>query len=148
MKNISEQAFQIALDQATIAVGKMEIPIGAVIVKKGEIVSYAHNETERRGNFTAHAEMIAIEKACHKLKTKYLEDCDLYITLEPCKMCKAAAQLSRIHKIYYLAKSPRFGGRFKTLRLTRSLQKKSLHKEASIDILRRFFKTRRTKISS
>lgn len=104
-----QKFFEIALAEAERGSQKNEVPIGAVIVKDGEILSRAHNESEKRGCFVFHGELLAIQKATKKLQSKYLYDADLYVTLEPCRMCVAAAQLSRIRSIYYLAKSKKFG---------------------------------------
>ena len=89
----------MALDQAREAARKGEIPVGAVIVCRGRVVAAAHNMTEQLGDVTAHAEMIAITQAASTLGGKYLNDCTLYVTVEPCPMCAGAigwAQLRRI----------------------------------------------------
>lgn len=101
--------FQAALRLAERAKELNEVPIGAVIVSEGKIIAEAYNQTEHHQRFTAHAEMLCIEEATRKLNSKYLTDCTLYITLEPCKMCLAAAQLSRIESIQYLLPSEKFG---------------------------------------
>lgn len=98
-----------ALRQASKAATRNEVPIGAVIVKDGQILAKAHNSTERQTAFTAHAEMIAIQRAAKKLKSKYLNDCEIYVTLEPCQMCRYAARLSRLKQIHYLVPSVKFG---------------------------------------
>lgn len=89
----------MALDEAHQAAREGEIPVGAVIVCRGRVVASAHNMTERLGDVTAHAEMIAITQAASTLGGKYLNDCTLYVTVEPCPMCAGAigwAQLRRI----------------------------------------------------
>ena len=78
-----------------------DIPIGAVIVKDGKIISKAVNEREKKHNVIFHAEMLAIEKACKKLRNWRLNDCEIYVTLEPCPMCASAILQARIHKIYF-----------------------------------------------
>ena len=93
--NERSKFFLAALREAKKADKKNEVPIGAILVKEGKIISKSFNETEKRNSFLAHAEMLCIEKACKKLRTKYLNNCELYITLEPCQMCFAAAKLSR-----------------------------------------------------
>ena len=80
---------------------KNDIPIGAVLVKNNEIIAQAHNEKELLQQVSKHAEMIVIEQACKKLKNWRLEDCSLYVTLEPCPMCTWAILQSRIKEIYY-----------------------------------------------
>lgn len=108
--DMSDKAFFVeAINLAQKAAKLDEVPIGAVIVREGKIIARAYNQTEKRKTFTAHAEMLAIQSACQKLKTKYLIDCDLYVTLEPCKMCYSASRLSRIRKVHYLTKSLQFG---------------------------------------
>ena len=100
---------QEALKEAKLAYDLNEVPVGCVIVKDNEIIARAHNIRETSQLSTAHAEMIAIEKACKKLKTWRLEDCDLYVTLEPCLMCSGAIINSRIMRVIYGALEPKFG---------------------------------------
>lgn len=87
-----------------------ETPIGAVIVKDGKIISTGYNRREGSQDVTLHAEMIAIRKACRKLKSWRLDDCDLYVTLEPCIMCAGAILQSKIRKVYFGATEPKGGG--------------------------------------
>ena len=79
-----------AIQQAEIAWDQGEVPIGAVVVHRGNIIGKGYNQTERLQDPTAHAEMIAISAACNSLQNKYLTDCTLYVTLEPCAMCAGA----------------------------------------------------------
>jgi tRNA(Arg) A34 adenosine deaminase TadA len=78
-----------------------EFPVSAAIIKSGQIISYSSNQTEKFSNFLKHAEVLSIEKACSILKTKYLNDCEIFITLEPCFMCLHAINLCRIKKIIF-----------------------------------------------
>ncbi len=80
---------------------KCEVPVGAVVVKEGKVISYAHNTNTKTKISTNHAEIIAINKACKKLKTNKLVDCDIYITKEPCLMCMGAIINSRIKNVYF-----------------------------------------------
>lgn len=89
-----------ALKEAKKAFQKEEIPVGAVIVKDGKIISRAHNVKECDNDATAHAEILAIKKACKKLGSWRLLDCDMYVTLEPCSMCAGALINSRIKNLY------------------------------------------------
>lgn len=89
-----------ALKEAQKAYDKLEIPVGAVIVKNGRIISRAHNLKETKQTATAHAEILAIQKANKKLNNWRLVDCDIYVTLEPCDMCMGAILSSRIKNIY------------------------------------------------
>ena len=96
-----------------------DIPIGAIIVKDGEIISFAHNQREKDNIVTYHAEILAINKALENLGTKNLKGCELYVTLEPCAMCIGACALSKIDKVYFGAydtKSGACGGKTDVLR--------------------------------
>ena len=89
-----------ALKEAKKAYKKLEVPVGVVIVKDEKIIARAYNQKESKNSPIKHAEIIAIEKACKKLNNWRLNDCDMYITLEPCSMCAGAIINSRIKKIY------------------------------------------------
>lgn len=100
--NFSDEYFmQQALIEATKAAEEDEVPIGAVIVCKNRIIARAHNMTERLNDVTAHAEMQAFTSAADNLGGKYLDECTLYVTLEPCVMCAGAAYWTQIDKIVY-----------------------------------------------
>ena len=88
-----------AIDEAKIALQKDEVPIGAVIVSRNQIIARSHNLTETLNDVTAHAEMQAITSAANYIGGKYLKDCTLYVTLEPCQMCAGALYWSQISKI-------------------------------------------------
>ena len=98
-----------ALKEAKKAYKKLEIPVGAVVVKNGKIIAKAHNLKESKNSSIAHAEILAIEKANKKLNAWRLEDCEMYITLEPCMMCMGAIVNSRIKKIYIGTLDPKTG---------------------------------------
>lgn len=98
-----------ALKEARYAAEEGEIPIGAVIVCKGQIIARSHNLTETLHDVTAHAEMQAITAATEYLGGKYLQDCTLYVTLEPCIMCAGALGWSQISEVVYGASDPRRG---------------------------------------
>lgn len=87
---------QAAIEQAKLAFRKGEVPVGAVVVKSGKIISKAHNMRERKQNALAHAEAVAIARACKKLRSWRLDDCVLYVTLQPCLMCAGAILNARI----------------------------------------------------
>ena len=97
--NLKEKFMQEAIKEAKKAYKKLEVPVGAVIVKNGEIIAKAHNLKETKNDTTKHAEILAIQKASKKLKSWRLLDCEMYITLEPCTMCAGAIINSRIKKI-------------------------------------------------
>lgn len=90
----------LALEEAEKAREKGEVPVGAVIVKNGEIIAKAHNLKESLNDPTAHAEILAIREACNKLNNWRLNGCEMYVTLEPCPMCAGAILQSRLSKIY------------------------------------------------
>ena len=99
----------LALKQAEQALEEDEIPVGAVIVANGQIIAKAYNQTEKLTDVTAHAEMIAITSAAQTLGAKYLKNCVLYVTLEPCVMCAGALYWSQIGKIVYGATEEKRG---------------------------------------
>lgn len=99
-----------ALEQAKAAGAAGEVPVGAVVVRDGTVIAAAGNRVEADQNPQAHAEMLAIAEACRVLGRKWLEDCDLYVTLEPCPMCAGALSLARIRRVYYGAADPKSGG--------------------------------------
>jgi tRNA(adenine34) deaminase len=98
-----------ALREAEAARSEGEVPIGAVVVAKGRIIGRGHNMTERLHDPTAHAEMIALTAATEALGGKYLQDCTLYVTVEPCPMCAAALNWAQVSRIVYGAADPKRG---------------------------------------
>ena len=100
---------QEALREARKALEDGEIPIGAVVACRGRVIGSGHNMTERLHDATAHAEMIAITAATESVGAKYLQDCTLYVTVEPCPMCAGALNWSQIGRIVYGAPDPRRG---------------------------------------
>ena len=98
-----------AFKQAKFAFEEGEIPVGAVIVSKNKVIARAFNQTEKLTDVTAHAEILAITAAANFLGAKYLTDCRLYVTLEPCPMCAGALYWSQIGEIYYGASDPKRG---------------------------------------
>ena len=89
-----------ALKEAQKAYKELEIPVGCVIVRDGKIIARAHNQKEKKKDTTKHAEILAIQKASKKIKAWRLENCEMYVTLEPCSMCAGALIQSRIKKVY------------------------------------------------
>ncbi|MBC1503200.1 nucleoside deaminase [Listeria booriae] len=104
-----EQYMREALQEAEKAREKGEVPIGAVIVLNGEIIGRAHNLRETTNNAITHAEILAIQDACHNQNAWRLEGAELYVTLEPCPMCSGAILLSRIETVCYGAADPKAG---------------------------------------
>jgi tRNA(Arg) A34 adenosine deaminase TadA len=100
-----------ALSEAEAACARGEVPIGAVVVgPDGALLAAAGNRTRELNDPTAHAELLAIRAACALLRAERLNDCDLYVTLEPCPMCAAAISFARIRRLYYGASDPKGGG--------------------------------------
>ncbi|MFQ1699002.1 nucleoside deaminase [Loktanella agnita] len=100
----------IALAEAEAAAARGEIPVGAVLIHDGSVIAQAGNRTRELNDPTAHAEMLVIRAACTTLGQERLNDCDLYVTLEPCPMCAAAISNARIGRLYYGAADPKSGG--------------------------------------
>jgi len=142
MENMFDDTYFMkkALQEAEVAFGKGEIPVGAVIVVDNRIIARSHNLTELLNDVTAHAEMQAITAASNFLGGKYLKDCTLYVTLEPCQMCAGALYWSQISKIVYGARDEERG----CLTMQTKLHPKTiieggvLAEEAS-QLLKRFF---------
>ena len=109
MAELDEKFMREALREAKAAEAEDEIPIGAVIVFAGRMIAKGHNMTERLHDPTAHAEMIAITAATEAIGGKYLNDCTLYVTVEPCPMCAAASAWAQVGRIVYGASDPKRG---------------------------------------
>jgi len=107
--NDDEFYMQQALREARAAEAEGEVPIGAVVVLGGSVIARAHNQTERLGDATAHAEMLAFTAAAEHLGGKYLQECTLYVTVEPCPMCAGAAGWTQVGRIVYGAADPKRG---------------------------------------
>ena len=135
-----------ALKEAKKAYNKLEIPVGAVIVKDGEIIAKAHNIKEEKKDTTKHAEILAIQKASKKLETWRLNDCEMYVTLEPCPMCAGALIQSRIKKVYIGTMDEKTGACGSVLNLLEDFKfnhkvevEKGILKEECEKILKEFF---------
>ena len=100
---------RLALHYAHLSGKRGEIPVGCVIVRNGEVVSYGNNTRQNKKNALHHAEMIAIDRACRKLGGWRLWECDMYVTLEPCVMCTGAIINARIKNVYFGAYDPKAG---------------------------------------
>lgn len=99
--NVNEKYMLQALEQAKISATLDEVPIGAVVVKNGEVIARAHNTRNKSRNAVEHAELVAIEQACRACNDWRLTGCDLYVTLEPCVMCLGACYNARISNLYF-----------------------------------------------
>lgn len=130
----------LAIKQAKKALKHNEVPVGAVIVKNNKVISKGYNKKEIKKNAIMHAEIIAIEKACKKLKNWRLEDCTLYVTMEPCMMCCGAIEQSRIKKIVYGVKNLNYGYTeyIKNIEIVPEISEKICE-----DMIKSFFKSKR-----
>jgi tRNA(adenine34) deaminase len=109
MSSIDETFMREALREAEAARSESEVPIGAVVVARGRVIARGHNMTEMLHDPTAHAEMIALTAATEAMGGKYLQDCTLYVTVEPCPMCAAALCWAQVGRIVYGAGDPKRG---------------------------------------
>ena len=109
MSTIDKIIMQEAIKLARMAAEKEEVPIGAVITHKNKIIARAHNQVETLKDPTAHAEMIAITQATNFLSSKWLQECTLYVTIEPCSMCAGALVLARLGRLCFGAEDPKTG---------------------------------------
>lgn len=140
-----EHFMRQALQEAQAAFDKGEVPVGAVVVSQNRIIARAHNRTEQLHDVTAHAEMLALTAAANHLDGKYLNDCTLYVTLEPCVMCAGALYWSQLDRLVYGADDDKRG----FMRLGKSLLHPRTKVEFGIlraecrDLLRTFFTPRR-----
>ncbi len=134
-----------ALKEAAVAAGEGEVPVGAVVVWDNRIIARARNMTERLNDVTAHAEMLAITAAANFTGGKYLPECTLYVTLEPCPMCAAALAWAQIGKIVYGASDPKNGYTLIGQRLLhpRTQVSAGLKSEECAGLLTGFFRERR-----
>jgi tRNA(adenine34) deaminase len=141
----NEYFMQEALKEAAKAAEAGEVPVGAVVVSNGRIIARAHNQTERLNDVTAHAEMLAITSAAEFLGNKYLENCTLFVTLEPCVMCAGAMQHAHISQIVWAADDDKRGfSRYGSSILhPKTVVYKGLMAEESKKLLQDFFHERR-----
>ena len=150
--NLDEKYMLVALKEAQKAAILDEVPVGAVIVKDGKILSKGHNLREKTSDPTSHAEVNAIRKACKKLDSWRLEDATIYVTIEPCSMCAGTLLQCRIGRIVYGADDPKGGAIHSSLELFSS--KNINHhpeivggvlKEECSSLISNYFKSKRTK---
>ena len=137
---MNEYYMNIAIKEAKKAYKYEEVPVGAVVVKNNKIIAKAFNKKEKTKNVIKHAEIIVIEKACKKIKNWRLDDCEIYITMEPCMMCSGAIQQSRIKKIIYGVKNENYGytDQLKNIEIISQVCEKECR-----DLVQSFFKKRR-----
>lgn len=145
---------RMALDQARLAAELGEVPVGALVVRHGEVLGSAHNLTRTNADPTAHAEMIALRQAGEKIRNERFLECDLYVTLEPCAMCAGAIVQARLSRVIYGASDPKAGACGSVVKVVpnRKLNHRPtvvrwLLAEESALLLKGFFQARRRKIS-
>lgn len=136
---------QMAYAEAQAAYDEDEIPVGAVVVCDGRVIASAHNQTERLGDTTAHAEMLALTAAEDELGSKYLDECTLYVTLEPCIMCAGAIGWAQVRRLVYGADDEKRGySRFSPSPLHPKTEVTTgLMKEECEQLIKKFFKEKR-----
>ncbi len=135
---MEKKYIELVLKEAEKAYNSGEVPVGAVIIKNNKIIAKAHNMVEKKKNSIMHAEIIAITKASKKIRNWRLNNCDMYVSLEPCDMCKAAILLSRINKVYYLVKKD------KNINVNKNkFIYLSNYEKKSLNLIQNFFKNRR-----
>ena len=142
-----------ALISARRAAEHGDVPIGAVIVRDGKIIARGENKVQQKQNPTLHAEIVAINRACKKLGQKFLDECDIYVSLEPCAMCATALSFARMRHIYFAATDEKGGGITTNARIfdtDRHLWRPGVtqipdHAAESAQMLRDFFKQHRCK---
>ena len=145
MNLFSDEYFMgIAIKEAETALEKGEIPIGAIIVLNNEIIAKSHNLTEKLNDITAHAEIQAITSASNFLNSKYLKNCTIYITLEPCTMCCGALYWSQINRVVYSSEDKKRGGLSNGIRLhPKTIITKNILKQKTSLLLKDFFSKKR-----
>lgn len=136
---MDEKYIDLALKLAKKAYKNGDVPVGAIIVKNNKIISKAYNKRKKYKNVILHAEILAISKACKKLNTTYLNECILYVTLEPCMMCTGAIIQSHIKKVIYCTDSPKYG----YIKNSNINIKNNIKKEESVQLLKKFFLNKR-----
>ena len=134
-----------AFEEALIAVDEGEIPVGAIVVCRNQIIAKAHNQSEVLNDVTAHAEILAITSASNYLGSKFLEECTMYVTLEPCVMCAGALKWARVGRLVYAASDDKQGfmryGK-EVLHPSTKLEFGIMHDQCS-QLMKDFFKTKR-----
>ncbi len=132
----------LAIELAKKAGARGDVPVGAVIVKDDKVLSKAYNQKNAKKNPLYHAEIIAINKACKKVKNFRLEGCELYVTKEPCVMCLGAILSARIDKMYYGAKDKKYSN-LDTINFNHKCEYVYMERKECADLLSDFFKERR-----
>lgn len=146
-----EQFMKVALEEAEAAAAHGDVPVGAVVVRDGEVIARAHNRRELDHVATAHAELLAMEEACRAIGSWRLSDCTLYVTLEPCPMCAGTAVNARVGRVVYGAKDAKAGAMGSVLNVNayplnhKPRIESGLLAEECADCLKAFFEVKRKK---
>lgn len=142
---MNEKYMELALKEAKKALKNDDVPVGCIIIDdEGNVVSKAYNRKESKQNAVFHAELLAISKACKKMKTWHLENCTLYTTMEPCYMCSGAIIQSRIGKVCYALKNPNFGGTEYIKKQNKKVEIiGNVSRETYYEMVKNFFKEKR-----
>lgn len=142
--NTDEKYIDLAVKLAMKAAKKGDFPVGTVIVRNDKIISKAYNTKEKNNNAIQHAEILAIEKACKKLKTWHLEECTLYSSLEPCMMCTGAIMQARIKRIVYSHANENFGAiESNNNYIMNNIQIIKIERNDNLILIKNFFKNKR-----
>ncbi|MDP8260465.1 MAG: tRNA adenosine(34) deaminase TadA [Candidatus Gygaella obscura] len=150
MINSHQKFMQLALKEAVRASEEDEVPVGAVVVYKDRVIGKSYNQVERLKDPTAHAEMIAITQASHFLNCKWLNDCSVYVTIEPCPMCAGALVLARVKNVIFAAADLKSGACGSVVDITNSKElnhrikiTKGILEQEARDLLQEFFRKKR-----
>lgn len=136
-----EKYMDVALKLALKAFKKGDVPVGAVVVENNKIIGKGYNKRHKKQNITKHAELIALEQACKKKKTWHLNNCEIYVTLEPCMMCMGAIKQSHIKKIYFATENQK--PEYNKINNNDFIIEKGIKKDQSMLLLKNFFKNKR-----
>lgn len=150
----NQKYMNLAIKEAIKALNEDEVPVGCVIIKDGKVLASAHNKKVKKQDATAHSEIECIHKASKKIQSWYLNDCEMYVTLEPCMMCTGAIVNARIKKIYYAAKDIK-GGCMQSCLEIKTIKNLNHYPEYEfkedryyISLLKEFFKNKRKKLTN
>lgn len=136
-----DKIWSVCIKEASKAVLHDDVPIGAVIVQNGKIIAKSHNDRQKKADILGHAEINVIKKASSKLQRWNLADCDIFVTLKPCKMCEEIIKQSRINHVYYLLSKPDYKKEYNRTKFL--IVNKQDSEQLYLNILTSFFKTKR-----
>ena len=140
---MNQKYLNLLVEEAKKSLKTSDVPVGAIIVDDGKIIAKAHNSREKYQCVTKHAELIALEKACKKKKTWHLDNCEIYITMEPCLMCINAISQARIKKINYILENDKFKKIQNTMNGKININQIEDGQKQIDELLKNFFKDKR-----